>query len=95
MIILMVKLQNTTGHPPHVLEDKRSSLFQTYGEVFSPLRVKAGFLALNYFSWFLFRRLIIIVLLLFLNEYPLIPLIGHILLALFEVLLLALRRPFA
>ena len=94
LILLLIKLQNATGHPAYVLEDRRSSIFRRYSEVYRPLKVKATFLGLNYFSWFLFRRLLVVGVLLFLHSWPLVQLMIHLLLAVIEVWILVSRRPF-
>ena len=94
MILLVIKLQNATVYHPSVLLNSQSSVFKRYSEVYRPLRVKAGFLALNYYSWFLYRRVFIVAILLLLNASPLTQLLLHILLGLIEVFLLLCHWPF-
>lgn len=58
------------------------------------VNLKRSFLASNYFTWFLFRRMIIIVTLLYFLNNPLVQITIHLLLAVVDLVILLKARPF-
>ena len=53
-----------------------------------------GFYPLQYFSWFVIRRLVLIVVILFFVRVPLVQIILHILLAILDLVFLCVCKPF-
>lgn len=86
---------NVTAHSPHELVDSRSRVASLFSEAYSRLHVNKGFLALNFFSWFLFRRFTIVMAIILLKIYPFTQIVIHIALAVLDLLILSLWKPFA
>lgn len=71
-----------TAYPYYELSDATSTVKNLYGEVYEGLHLQRGFIALNYFTWFLFRRFLIAICLVFFSFLPLLQLSLHIALSL-------------
>ncbi len=93
-LILGGKFMNITAHPSYELKDKRSAVSRRFGEAYNMLNLKGGFIASNYFTWFLFRRLLIICIVLYLVALPMIQISLHLLLAVIDLFILIRYRPF-
>ena len=95
LVLLATKLMNITAYPSHELKDPKSHVSRYYGEAYSRLEVKRGFFPLNYFTWFLFRRFAIVLLIVFLQSHPGPQIWLHILLGIIDIMILTRVRPFA
>ena len=93
-ILVGAMLIRITAYPASDLTDSDSIISRRYKEVYSMLNVKRSFMASNYFTWFLFRRMIIIVTLLFLFKYPLLQILLHIALSVIDLIILLRAKPF-
>ena len=85
---------NVTAHSPHELVDSRSRVASLFSEAYSRLHVNKGFLALNFYSWFLFRRFLVVMTIIFFHHYPLTQIIFHIMFGLLDLIFFVRFKPF-
>ena len=90
----MAKLMFVTAYPYFELQDKSAPVHKLYSEVYEGLELQKGFIALNYFTWFLFRRFLLSLCIVFFFFAPLLQLGLHIFLCLLELVLLLKFRTF-
>ena len=94
LLILSTKLLNVTAHPTYELADSTSLPARRFGSAYSRLKTKGGFCALNFFTWFLMRRALVVLLILTLQDWPRTQISLHGLLAFMDFCILVSTRPF-
>ncbi len=74
LVLLLFRFLSLATLPPRILADRQSKVTRKYGEAYVELSTDHGFLALNFFSWFLFRRLMIAIAMTFFADLTLLKL---------------------
>lgn len=93
--MFLSKLMFVTAYPIYELTDKTSSVNLKYREAYDGLALKKGFIASNYFTWFLFRRFLLSLVLVCFISVPLFQISLHLFLGLVELCILIKHRPFS